>query len=79
VYIYGGGEAVSGYDSMYEHRTVLDALHTVILVPPSASIESVREQASEIIVRKATLARVCGRSGFWERTRDCSLRPLDQR
>jgi hypothetical protein len=48
----------------YTH-TVSDALHTVIPVPPSASIDSVGEQASEIAVRKATLARVCGLSGFW--------------
>jgi hypothetical protein len=39
----------------------------------------VGEEASEITVRRATLARVCGRSGFWEHTRDCSLHPLDQR
>jgi hypothetical protein len=26
----------------------------------------VGEQASEIVHRRATLARVCGRSGFWE-------------
>jgi hypothetical protein len=36
-----------------------------IPVPPSASIESVGEQASKIAVRRETLARVCGRSGFW--------------
>jgi hypothetical protein len=44
-------------------RTVLDALHTAIPVPLSASTESVGEHASEIVVE--TLARVCGRSGFW--------------
>jgi hypothetical protein len=33
--------------------------------PTSVSTESVGEQASEITVRRATLARVCGRSGFW--------------
>jgi hypothetical protein len=36
-----------------------------IHVPPSASKESVGEQAFEITVRRATLARMCGRSGFW--------------
>jgi hypothetical protein len=36
-----------------------------ILVPPSASTEKVGEQPSEIVVRRGTLARVCGRSGFW--------------
>jgi hypothetical protein len=36
-----------------------------IPVPPSASIERVGEQASEIAVRRGTLARVCGRSSFW--------------
>jgi hypothetical protein len=37
----------------------------LIPVPPSASTERVGEQASEIAVRRATFARVCGRSGFW--------------
>jgi hypothetical protein len=46
-------------------RTVSDALHTDIPVPPSASTESVGEQTSEIAVHRATLARVCGRLGFW--------------
>jgi hypothetical protein len=46
--------------AQYEHRTVSDSLHTAIPVPPSASIESAGEQASEIAVRRATLARVCG-------------------
>jgi hypothetical protein len=36
-----------------------------IHVPPFVSIEWVGEPASEITVRIATLARVCGRSGFW--------------
>jgi hypothetical protein len=45
-------------------RTISDALHTAISVPPSASTESVGEQASEIAVRRATLAWVCGRSCF---------------
>lgn len=35
-----------------------------ILVPPSASIERVGEQSSNIVVRWGTLARVCERSGF---------------
>jgi nitrate reductase NapE component len=35
-----------------------------ILVPPCASIERVGEQTSEIVVRRGTLARVCGRTGF---------------
>jgi hypothetical protein len=55
------GEDASGYSKV----RVSDALHTVILVPPSTSTEWVREQASEIAVHRATLARVCGRSGFW--------------
>jgi hypothetical protein len=42
-----------------------DALHTTIPVTPSASTESVGEQASRITVRRATLARVCGRLGFF--------------
>jgi hypothetical protein len=41
VYIYGGGEATSGYNSTYEHRTALDALHIAIPVPPSKSTKSV--------------------------------------
>jgi hypothetical protein len=45
--------------------TVLDVLHTAILVPPSASTESVGEHASEITVLRATLTRVCRWSGFW--------------
>jgi hypothetical protein len=53
------------YNSTYEHRTISDALHIAISVPPSASTESVREQTSEIAVCRATLARVCWRSGFW--------------
>jgi hypothetical protein len=36
-----------------------------ISVPPSASTESMGEQASKIVVHRATLARVCGWSGFW--------------
>jgi hypothetical protein len=36
-----------------------------ISVPPSTSTESVGEQASEIVVHRETLARVCGQSGFW--------------
>jgi hypothetical protein len=36
-----------------------------IPVPPSASTDSVGEQASEIAVHRETLARVCGRSSFW--------------
>jgi hypothetical protein len=36
-----------------------------IVVPPSASTDSVGEQTSEIAVHRETLARVCGRSGFW--------------
>jgi hypothetical protein len=36
-----------------------------IPVPFSTSIERVGEQASEITVRRDTLARVCGRSDFW--------------
>ena len=36
-----------------------------IPVPPSASTDSVREQASEIAIHRETLARVCARSGFW--------------
>jgi hypothetical protein len=35
-----------------------------ISVPPSASTERMRERAFEIAVR-STLARVCGRLGFW--------------
>jgi hypothetical protein len=45
--------------------TVSNALHTAIPVPPSASKESVGEQASKIVIRITTLARECGRSGFW--------------
>jgi hypothetical protein len=36
-----------------------------IPVPPSTSTESVEEKAFEIAVRRETLPRVCGRSGFW--------------
>jgi hypothetical protein len=60
VHICGGGESAPGDDSMYEHQTVSDALYTAIHVTPSASTESVGEQAAEIAVRRATLARVGG-------------------
>jgi hypothetical protein len=50
-----------------------------ILVPPSASIERVGEQAYKIVICRGTLARCAGDQVFWERTRDCSLRQLDQR
>jgi hypothetical protein len=46
-------------------QTVSDTLHTAIPVPPCVSTERVGEQASEIVVRRATLARVCGQLGFW--------------
>jgi hypothetical protein len=36
-----------------------------IPIPSSASTVSVGEQASEIIVHRETLVRVCMRSGFW--------------
>jgi hypothetical protein len=65
VYIYGGGEIASGNDSTVHTLSVSEALHIAIPVSPSASTESVGEQASEIVVRRETLARVCGRSGFW--------------
>ena len=65
--------------AQYEHRTVSDSLHTTILVPPSASIESVGELASETAVRRAHLHGCAGDQVFGECTRDCSLRPLDQR
>jgi hypothetical protein len=45
--------------------TFLDACVQPIPVPPSVSTDSVEEQASEIAVHRETLARVCGRSGFW--------------
>jgi hypothetical protein len=69
---------------MYEHLTVSvsDALHTAIPVPASASTESVVEQASEIVVRRATLARVCGQSGFlgaYSRLLASSARPTQIR
>jgi hypothetical protein len=35
-----------------------------IPVPPSVSTDTVGEQASEIVVRRETLARVCERSVF---------------
>jgi hypothetical protein len=47
------------------HRTVSNTLHTAIPIPPSTSTKSVGVQASEITIRRETLARVCGRSGFW--------------
>jgi hypothetical protein len=49
------------------HVQFSDALRTAqpIPIPPSASTESMGEQVSEIAVRRETLARVCGRSGFW--------------
>jgi hypothetical protein len=49
-----------------------------IPVLPSASIERVGEQVSEIVIRRDTLARVCERYQiFGERTHDCSLDPFD--
>jgi hypothetical protein len=60
------------------HWTISDMLNTTIAVPPSVSIESVREQASEIAVRREILAWGCGQSVFGERTHNCSLRLLDQ-
>jgi hypothetical protein len=52
-------------DALLVTRTV-SQMHCTqpILVPPSASIERDREQASEIVVRRAPLARVCGRLGI---------------
>jgi hypothetical protein len=64
VYIYGGAEVVSGYEKTHVRHFQTRCVQ-LILVPPSASIKSVGEQASEIAVRRATLARVCGRLGFW--------------
>jgi hypothetical protein len=61
------------------HEHLSDALHSTHLVPPSASTERVGEQASEIAVHRATLARVCGRSGFWgaySRLLASSARPM---
>jgi hypothetical protein len=60
------------------HRTISDTLNTTILAPPTASIESVGEQASEIGIRREILHRCAGDQVFGERTRDCTLRPLDQ-
>jgi hypothetical protein len=65
VYIQGG-EATSGYynstrEHMYNSQT---CCVQPIPVPPSASTESVGEQASEIVVRRETLAWVCWQSGF---------------
>jgi hypothetical protein len=37
-----------------------------IPVPFSVSTKRVGEQDSEIVVHRDTLARVCGRSDFWE-------------
>jgi hypothetical protein len=39
-------------------------MRATISVSPYASTESVGEQASEIAVHRATLAQMCGRSGF---------------
>jgi hypothetical protein len=60
-----GGEAASGDD-----RTVHSYEHSQTrCISPSPShllrAQRVGEQASEIAVRGETLARVCGRSGFW--------------
>jgi hypothetical protein len=46
-------------------RTVSNVLYIVIHVSPSTSTESMEEQASGIVVCRATLVRVCDRSGFW--------------
>jgi hypothetical protein len=56
-----GGEAASGYTRTNSHTCCTQP----ILVPPSASTERVGEQAYEIVVRRATRARVCRRAAFW--------------
>jgi hypothetical protein len=50
VYIRGGEAASSDDNTTREHTTFLDALRTAHPVPPSASTDSVGEQASEIAV-----------------------------
>jgi hypothetical protein len=62
VVIYGGGEATSSHYTYGQSQT---CCIQPIPVLPSASTERVGEQAFEIVVRRATLARVCGRLGFW--------------
>jgi hypothetical protein len=77
VYIYEEGRLLH----VTREHTYNSETRCVQLIPvtPSARTESVGEQASEIVVRIETLARVCDDQVFVERTRDCSLRPLDQR
>jgi hypothetical protein len=62
-----GGEAVYGYDNSTKEHTYNYLTRCIQPIPvlPSASRESVGDQASEIAIRRETLARVCGRSYFW--------------
>jgi hypothetical protein len=64
--------------AQYEHRTVSDALHTTIPVPPSASTEW-ESMPPKSPSAERHLHGCAGNQVFGERTRDCSLRPLDQR
>jgi hypothetical protein len=59
-----GGETASGHKRTHVRHSQTRCVQP-IPVPPSVSTESVGEQASEITVHRATLARVCRRSGFW--------------
>jgi hypothetical protein len=66
VYIYEEGSLLLVTTSVQENtrHSKMRCVHPIPVVP-SASIDSVGEQASEVAVRMETLARVCGRSGFW--------------
>jgi hypothetical protein len=79
MYIYEEGRLLLVTTKVREN-TRHSQTHSVlpIPIPPSASTDSVGEQASEVAVRRETLARVCGRSSFWgaySRLLDSSARP----
>jgi hypothetical protein len=60
------------------HSASTESCVQPIPIPPSTSTGSMEEQAFEIAVRRETLVRVCGRSGFWgvySRLLDSSARP----
>jgi hypothetical protein len=64
VYI-GGGEVVSGDDRTVHTTNILRCVAYNPSLSHLLQAQRVGEQASKITVCRETLARVCGRSGFW--------------
>jgi hypothetical protein len=65
VYKYANSATYYGHTRTSLRRIALGSSPSYLL-----RAQRVGAQVSEIAVRRATLARVCGRSGFWERIRD---------